>query len=109
RFVPKNPNDLSAGKLQALQVSINGTPLTFVPVNAANPTGDVLSDNQLQIHTIGTSWPVRWVTIHDTDVNGTAAFDANAAAKTAGATPFKRPQDRDNAPVRKVSRTRLFL
>ncbi|HJX97953.1 MAG TPA: alkaline phosphatase PhoX [Chthoniobacterales bacterium] len=93
RFVPKNPNDLSAGKLQALQVSINGTPLTFVPVNAANPTGDVLSDNQLKLHTIGTSWPVRWVTIHDTDVNGTAAFDANAAAKTAGATPFKRPEN----------------
>ena len=92
RFVPKNPDDLSFGKLQALQVSI-GEPVRFVPVNAANPTGDVFSQNQLNLHTLGTSWPVRWVTVHDTEVDGTAAFDANAAAKSAGATPFKRPEN----------------
>jgi secreted PhoX family phosphatase len=33
------------------------------------------------------------VTVHDTAVDGTAAFDANAAAKRAGATPFKRPEN----------------
>src|SRR5262249_25162093 len=32
-------------------------------------------------------------TVHDTAVNGTAAFSANAAAKAAGATPFKRPEN----------------
>jgi hypothetical protein len=36
---------------------------------------------------------VRWVTVHDTAIDGTAAFDANAAAKAAGATPFKRPEN----------------
>jgi hypothetical protein len=93
RFVPRNPSDLSAGKLQALQVTINGSPLTFVPVDATHPTGDVLSANQQNLHTLGTSWPVKWVTVHDTDVNGTAPFDANAATKAAGATPFKRPEN----------------
>src|SRR5207244_6872185 len=44
-------------------------------------------------HTLGTSYPVDWVTVHDTDVDGTTAFSANAAAKAAGATPFKRPEN----------------
>src|SRR5262249_33176481 len=70
-----------------------GFPLVFVPVNAANPFGDVFSINQLKLHTLGTSWPVTWVTIHDTDLDGNAAFDANAAAKAHNATPFKRPEN----------------
>jgi secreted PhoX family phosphatase len=36
---------------------------------------------------------VQWVTIHDTQINGADPFDANALAKTAGATPFKRPEN----------------
>lgn len=93
RFVPTNPANLSAGRLQALQVSIQGQPVVFVPVDAAHPVGDAFSDNQLRLHTPGASWPVRWVTIHDTAVQGNAPFDANAAAKSAGATPFKRPEN----------------
>jgi hypothetical protein len=93
RFVPLNPNDLTHGKLQALQVSINGNPLVFVPVDAGHPNGDTRSNNQLLLHTIGASWPVSWVTVHDTEVDGTAPFDANARAKAAGATPFKRPEN----------------
>jgi hypothetical protein len=93
RFVPKNPADLSAGKLQALQVSINGIPVEFVAIDATHPTGDALSDNQKALHTVGMSFPCKWVTIHDTDTQGTAAFDANAAAKAAHATPFKRPEN----------------
>ena len=31
--------------------------------------------------------------VHDTEVDGTAPFDANALAKAAGATPFKRPEN----------------
>src|SRR5215813_802692 len=99
RFVPYDPtNLLVGGKLQALQVSIDGTPLTFVPVNASHPTGDVFSEAQLKLHTLGSSWPVRWITIHDTgllDPNEPqpAAFDANKAAKDGGATPFKRPEN----------------
>jgi len=36
---------------------------------------------------------VQWVTVHDTEINGTDPFDANALAKAAGATPFKRPEN----------------
>jgi Alkaline phosphatase PhoX len=96
RFVPKDPTNLLAGgKLQALQVSINGQPVVF---QAADPVGDTFSDAQLKLHTLGTSWPVRWVTIHDTDVDGTANFDANALAKAAGATPLKRPENAQYLP-----------
>jgi Alkaline phosphatase PhoX len=93
RFVPEDPTDLTLGKLQALQVSINGNPIVFVPVDAAHPTGDTRSQNQLMLHTLGASLPVQWVTVHDTAVDGTASFDANALAKAVGATPFKRPEN----------------
>ena len=65
----------------------------FVPFSPRAPTGDVLSDNQLRLHTVGASLPVRWITLHDTATDGTAPFDANAAAKALGATPFKRPEN----------------
>jgi hypothetical protein len=93
RFVPLDPTDLTHGKLQALQVSINGNPIVFVPVDAQHPNGDTRSENQLLLHTVGASWPVQWVTLHDTEVDGTDPFDANALAKTLGATPFKRPEN----------------
>src|SRR5207237_103304 len=42
RFVPNNIADLSAGgKLQALQVSIDGQAVKFVAVDATQPFGDV--------------------------------------------------------------------
>jgi len=91
RFVPKNPANLSdGGKLQALRVWIDDQPLVF---HANDPSGDVFSTVQLALHTLGTSYPVDWVTVHDTDVDGTASFNVNAAAKLAGATPFKRPEN----------------
>jgi hypothetical protein len=93
RFIPTNPVDLTQGKLQALQVSINGSPVVFVPVDDQNPNGDTRSQNQLLLHTVGASWPVQWVTIHDTEIDGIDPFDANALAKAAGATPFKRPEN----------------
>jgi hypothetical protein len=87
RFIPTNNTDLTQGKLQALQVSIDGEPVVF------HPEGDTLSQNQLKLHTPGTTYPVTWVTVHDTAIDGTNPFDANAAAKAAGATPFKRPEN----------------
>ena len=87
RFVPTNTADLTQGKLQALQVLIDGQALVYVP------TGDTLSENQLRLHTVGTHYPVRWVTVHDTALDGTDPFDANALAKLAGGTPFKRPEN----------------
>jgi secreted PhoX family phosphatase len=85
--------------LQALQVSINGNPIVFVPVDDQHPNGDTRSQNQLLLHTLGASWPVRWVTVHDTEINGTDPFDANALAKAAGATPFKRPENGEFQPA----------
>src|SRR5215813_7576929 len=94
RFLPSDGTDLSkGGKLEALQVSIDGQAVTFVPVDANHPSGDVFSTNQLKLHTLGKSWPVQWVTVHDTAKDGTADFNANALAKAAGATPFKRPEN----------------
>jgi len=91
RFLPADRHDLSkGGTLQALQASVDGHPVVF---NAADPVGDVFADVQVKLHTPGTSWPVTWVTAHDTAVDGTASFNANAGAKTAGATPFKRPEN----------------
>jgi hypothetical protein len=106
RFVPTDPADLTQGKLQALQVSIEGHPVVFVPFSMEHPTGDVLSENQRLLHTVGASYPVQWITIHDTAVDGTGAFDANAAAKLLGATPFKRPE---NGQFQPGSRFRTFF
>jgi len=90
RFVPYDIADFSkGGKLQSLQVSIGGNALVFT----ADAVADTFSTRQLQLHTPGSSWPVRWITVHDTAVDGTASFNANAAAKKAGATPFKRPEN----------------
>ena len=92
KYVPTtDPLDpLGRGVLQALQVEIDGTPITF---HANDAVGDTFSDAQLKLHTPGSKWKARWVTIHDTAVQGTTAFDSNARAKTAGATPFKRPEN----------------
>src|SRR3954469_8533683 len=60
RFVPNDVTDISkGGKLQALQVTINGAPLVFTN----NALADVFSTTQLQLHTPGTSYPVSWLTI----------------------------------------------
>jgi hypothetical protein len=91
RFLAADPTNLSAGgKLQALQVLIDGQPVVF---HADDPSGDVFSLEQLRLHTPGTSYPMQWVTVHDTSVDGFGPFDENALAKAAGATPFKRPEN----------------
>ena len=97
RFVPYSRDDLTrGGKLQALQVRSARTqqPITFQAVDAAHPTGGIFTDDQKDLSSYGTSFDTQWVTVHDThvDVSG-LAFDANAAAKAAVATPFKRPEN----------------
>jgi uncharacterized protein DUF839 len=88
RYVPAKPGDLSNGKLQALQVlNSAGKPITFESQAALN------SPDQVALHTYGKSFSTKWVTIHDTAKQGHKAFDANAAAKAAHATPFKRPEN----------------
>jgi hypothetical protein len=62
-------------------------PITFASQAALN------SPDQLALHTYGNSFDTRWVTIHNTAVDGNAPFVAIDLAKAANATPFKRPEN----------------
>src|SRR5262249_32312357 len=93
RFIPTNPiNLMLGGKLQALQVTSlrTGTPIVFHPGQA---DADIKSDDVLDLHTYGKIFNATWVTLHDTAVDPPGAFNANALAKSKGATPFKRPEN----------------
>jgi hypothetical protein len=88
RYVPAAPGDLEHGKLEALQVlNSTGAPITFESQAAVN------APDQLAVHTYNNPLQTRWVVVHDTAVDGTAPFGANAAAKAMHATPFKRPEN----------------
>jgi len=92
RFVPNHAHDLEHGRLQALQVLSlrSGSPIAF---HADASAADAASDDVGDLHTYGKVFKTRWVTVHDTGVDGTDAFDANALAKSKLATPFKRPEN----------------
>jgi hypothetical protein len=93
RFLPNNPSDLKAGgKLQVLQAKSKAHAGGIV-FGGANVDSDIKSQDQKDLHTYGNLFQTTWVTIHDTAVNGSSPFDANAAAKAAGGTPFKRPEN----------------
>jgi hypothetical protein len=92
RFVPYNKYDLKAGgKLQVLAVKSLAHAGNIV-FNSANRDTDITSQDIKDLHTYGKLFDTRWMTIHDTAVQGTAPFDANALAKGVG-TPFKRPEN----------------
>jgi hypothetical protein len=90
RFLPKDKFDLKAGgRLQALQVlDEHGNPITFGGTTQDAIDADIQSPANRALRTYGTQFRTHWVSL---TLN--AAFDANAAAKTAGATPFKRPEN----------------
>jgi hypothetical protein len=88
RYVPAAPGDLAHGKLQVLQV-LNAA---HTPITKASQT-PVMSSDQVALHTYGQSFDTKWVTIHDTAVDGNAPFNANTAATAANGTPFKRPEN----------------
>ncbi|MBL1257290.1 alkaline phosphatase PhoX [Methylocystis sp. Sn-Cys] len=91
RFVPNNPKRLQdGGKLQSLQVYVDGAPVTF---HANDVIGDIISPAQKQLYTPGLRLPFKWVTIHESHKDDTTPFSATEAAKAAGATPFKRPEN----------------
>jgi secreted PhoX family phosphatase len=84
RFTPTTPTNLSAGTLEALQVSRkDDTPVTAQELTA-NPSDAFITD----LHTYGSSFATRWVPLTLGVNNG-----ATAAAAAAGATPFKRPEN----------------
>ena len=90
RFIPKNKRDLSqGGKLQALQVMSKANPGHSIAFNPAS----ALTQDVKDLHTYGIVFDTIWMTLHDTDVDGSAPFNANALAKAKLATPFKRPEN----------------
>ncbi|MDQ3849636.1 MAG: phosphatase [Actinomycetota bacterium] len=101
RYVPRRRGDLHHGRLQALQVlNRSGQPITLGSEAA------LLAPDQVQLHSYGNQLDTRWVLVHDTATDGSAPFNANAAAKAAHATPFKRPE---NGVFRPGSRFTEFL
>jgi len=92
RFVPYDKQDLKAGgKLQVLAVKSLAHAGTIV-FNNATPDIDITSQDVKDLHTYGKRFDTSWITIHDTAVDGSTPFDANALAKGVG-TPFKRPEN----------------
>jgi hypothetical protein len=88
RYVPRTPGDLHNGRLQVLQVlNQAGAPITEASQTALQ------SPDQVALHTYGKTFETRWVTIHDTAVDGNASFNANDAAHAHDGTPFKRPEN----------------
>ncbi len=93
RFIPVNRSDLNqGGRLQALQVIKldSSGPIVF---HAGQADADILSQDVADLHSYGKRFRTRWVTVHNTAVDGFGIFDANVAAKNALATPFKRPEN----------------
>src|SRR5262249_52757473 len=70
RFIPLSPDDLTHGKLQALQVSIHGNPVVFVAVDDQHPHADTRSRKQLHLHTLRALCPVQWLPGQSTEVYG---------------------------------------
>jgi hypothetical protein len=93
RFVPYDTaNLLAGGVLQVLQVtSLDGTPMSFGKYASADAA--ILSQDVKDLHTYGRKFQAKFINIHDTKVDGTAPFDANALAKAKLGTPFKRPEN----------------
>ena len=93
RFLPYNPSDLKVGgKLQVLQVKSKAHAGAIV-FGGANVDADIKSQDQKDLHSYGNAFQTTWITVHDTAVSGSSPFNANAAAKAAGGTPFKRPEN----------------
>jgi hypothetical protein len=91
RFKPRNPYNLEAGgRLQALQVlDASGKPIALGGTSQDAIDSDIQSSQNRALRTYGNTFKTLWV---DLTLDPTT-LDANAAAKTAGATPFKRPEN----------------
>lgn len=93
RFHPKDRTNLErGGGLQVLQVMSKAHPGAIV-FHAGDPDGDIKSQDMKDLHTYGLVFQTKWITIHDTEIQGNTPFSANALAKAAGGTPFKRPEN----------------
>jgi hypothetical protein len=94
RFLPADPSDLNkGGQLQALQVKSLAHSGPIYSNFFASADLQILSQDELDLHTYGKTFETTWVTIHDTVVDGTTPFNSITLALAAHATPFKRPEN----------------
>jgi len=94
RFVPNDRTDLTkGGKLQVLQVESLADPGEPIVFHAGQAAADIASQDTVDLHSYPNTFKTKWITIHDTDTDGTDSFDSNALAKAADGTPFKRPEN----------------
>ena len=102
RYVPSRPGDLHNGKLQVLQVlNQAGAPVTFESQEAVN------APDQVALRTYGLSFNTKWITIHDTGVDGTAPFNANTLAKASARDAVQAAGERSVPPGVEVRRVLL--
>ncbi len=88
RYVPGSPEISSMASFKCCRCATTpGDPITFESQAPLN------SPDQLALHTYGKTFTTKWLTIHDTTINGNAPFQSDALAKAAHATPFKRPEN----------------
>jgi hypothetical protein len=94
RFIPNQPSDLKlGGRLQVLQILSLSTPSHPMVFHSGEADADILSQDVRDLHTYGKTFATKWITIHDTSVDGFSPFDANALAKARLGTPLKRPEN----------------
>ena len=91
---PIDPSDLTPAASSRRCRSTRAATATRSSFHAGRPRRRHPVAGPQDLHTYGNVLRRRtWVTIHDTATDGTAPFDANALAKAAAATPFKRPEN----------------
>jgi len=94
RFVPDDRTDLTkGGKLQVLQVESPANPGEPIVFHAGQAAADIASQDTIDLHSYGSTFDTKWITLHDTDTDGTDPFNAAALAKADDGTPFKRPEN----------------
>jgi hypothetical protein len=94
RFVPNDKTDLTkGGRLQVLQVESLANPGEPIVFHDGRAAADIASQDTIDLHTYGHTFDTTWVTIHDTETDGTDPFNAAALAKADDGTPFKRPEN----------------
>lgn len=95
RFIPRHRRDLTdGGTLQVLQIEgLDHKPIVFGGTSQAAIDADILSQAMKDLHSYGDAFRTNWITVHDTSVDGTTPYDANALAKAKGGTPLKRPEN----------------
>ena len=98
------PTTLERGPAQVLRVYslATGQPIVF---HAGQADADILSADIHDLFTYGKHFATLWVTIHDTDSDGTTSFDADALARATR----RRRSNAENGLFRPGSRFREFV